>query len=170
MGHNLVSWKLLEDMVLELKKAGTTIPARVIEDLRSAKAMIQLTYTEGSHGTALQKAEEYLSNVEAYVVTEAQSRFGVGKADQWLRQLEQTGGRVTTEPVAHDKFVSGVPRNQQFVRIEPSGDLTAQKVQTLAKEYSMQVNLQPDNKIVVYGSAESLKRFLRRIAEEKPKL
>lgn len=170
MAHNLVSWKLLEDMVLELKRAGVTIPARVIEDLRSAKAMIQLSHTEGSHGTALQKAEEYLSNVEAYVITEAQSRFGAEKADQWIRQLEEASGRACPEPVACGKFVVGVPRDQRFVRIEPNGDLTCERVQVLAKEYGMQVALQPDNKIVVYGSAEILKRFLRRVAEEKPKL
>jgi len=169
MGHNLVSWKLLEAMVLELKRAGAIIPARVIEDLRSAKAMIQLTYTEGNHSDALQKAEEYLSNVEAYVMTEAQSRFGAENADQWLRQLEKASDRGTTKPITCDKFVVGVPRDQRFVRIEPMGDLTCEKVQALAKEYGMQVNLQQDNRIVVYGSAESLKRFLRRIAEEKPK-
>ena len=52
--------------------------------------MIQLTYTDGSHGDVLQKAEEYLANVEAYVITEGQTVFGAAKVDEWLRRLRRS--------------------------------------------------------------------------------
>jgi hypothetical protein len=170
LGHNLASWKLLEDMMLELKAAGTAIPAKVVEDLRSAKSMIQLTYTDGSHGDALQKAEEYLANVEAYVITEGQTVFGTAKVDKWLRRLEEASCQLCQEPVVSDKFVAGVPRSQRYVRIEPKGNLTKAKVDTLAKALGMQVKVQPDGKLVVYGCLENLKAFLKQVAAEKPKL
>ncbi len=169
MGHNLASWKLLEDMMLELKKSGATIPAKVVEDLRSAKSMIQLTYTEGSHGDALQKAEEYLANVEAYVVTEGQMVFGSEKVDGWLRRLEEANAEVCEESAVVDKFVTGVPRDQKWVRIEPMGAITVEKVSLVAKENGMQVKTQPDGKLVVYGQPENLKAFLKKMAAEKPK-
>ncbi len=50
MGHNMASWKLLEDMMIELKKKGVTIPSNVLEDLRAAKSMIKLSCMEGSQG------------------------------------------------------------------------------------------------------------------------
>ncbi len=170
MGHNLVSWKLLEDMMLELKAAGTAIPAKVVEDLRSAKSMIQLTYTDGSHGDALQKAEEYLANVEAYVITEGQAVFGAAKVDAWLRRLEKASGQVCEEPAVSDKFVAGVPRSQRYVRIEPKGDLTKEKVDALAKAQGMQVKVQSDGKLVVYGSPDDLKAFLKQVTAIKPKI
>lgn len=167
MGHNLASWKLLEDMLLELKKSGATIPSKVVEDLRSAKSMIQLTKTEGSHGDALQKAEEYLANVEAYVVTEGQQVFGSEKVDEWLRRLEEANAEACEDEVVCDKFVTGVPRDHKWVRIEPMGDLTPQKVQRLAAECVLQVKTQADGRLVVYGSAENLKAFLKALTPEK---
>jgi hypothetical protein len=167
MGHNLASWKLLEDMMLELKKSGVTVPAKVVEDLRSAKSMIQLTYTEGSHGDALQKAEEYLANVEAYVVTEGQKVFGSENVDGWLLRLEEASTQTCEDEMVCDKFVSGVPRDQKWVRVEPMGEYTPEKVQKLAGEHGMQVKVQPDGRLVVYGSADNLKAFLKAMAPQK---
>jgi len=167
LGHKLASWKLLEDMMLELKTSGATIPSKVVEELRSAKSMIQLTKTEGSHGDMLQKAEEYLANVEAYVVTEGQQVFGSEKVDEWLRRLEEANAVACEDEAVCDKFVSGVPRNEKWVRVEPMGDLTAEKVQKLATERGMQVKAQADGRLVVYGSAENLKAFLKALAPEK---
>jgi len=154
--------------MLELKKSGVTIPSKVVEDLRSAKSMIQLTCTEGTgHGDALQKAEEYLANVEAYVVTEGQRVFGSEKVDAWLLRLEEANVEVCADAVVCDKFVMGVPRDQKWVRVEPMGEFTSEKVQKLAAEHAMQVKAQADGKLVVYGSAENLKAFLKALALEK---
>lgn len=169
MGRNLVSWKLLEDMMLELKKSGVEIPAKIIEDLRSAKSMIKLGCMPGG-GDAVQKAEEYMANVEAFVVTEGQNVFGAERVDGWLRQLEETNLEVCEAPAgAEDKFVVGVPRDQKWVRIEPTGDLTMEKIEALAKENNMQVKPQRDGKLVVYGQQENLKAFIKKITSEKPK-
>lgn len=157
--------------MLELKSAGVAVPAKVVEDLRAAKSMIQLTYTEGGgHGDVLQKAEEYLANVEAYVITEGQAVFGSDKVDGWLRRLEEASAQVCDDSVVPDKFVSGVPRDQKWVRIEPMGDLTPQKVKAIATEQGLQVKVQPDGKLIVYGCPENLKAYLKKMAAEKPKL
>jgi hypothetical protein len=172
MGRNLASWKLLEDMMLELKKSGTAIPDKVIEDLRSAKSMIKLGCMPGS-GDAIQKAEELMGNVEAFVVTEGQQVFGEEKVDGWLRSLEEATVEVCETTVksaaAKDKFVIGVPRDQKWVRIEPMGDITTEKVKQIAEGQNLQVKKQPDGKLVVYGQPENLKAFLKKMTAEKPK-
>ena len=172
MGRNLASWNLLEDMMLELKKSGTTIPDKVIEDLRSAKSMIKLGCMPGS-GDAIQKAEELMGNVEAFVVTEGQKMFGEEKVDAWLRSLEEANVEVCQptgkSAAAEDKFVTGVPRDQKWVRVEPMGDITAEKVEQIVEEQNLQVKKQPDGKLVVYGQPENLKIFLKKMVAEKPK-
>lgn len=172
MGRNLASWKLLEDMMLDLKKSGTNIPDKVIEDLRSAKSMIKIGCMPDS-GDAIQKAEELMGNVEAFVVTEGQRVFGDEKVDGWLRQLGATNVEVCEtcrkSAVVEDKFVTGVPRDQKWVRIEPMGDITAEKVMLIAKEQNLQVRKQPDGKLVVYGQPETLKVFLKMMVTEMPK-
>ncbi len=73
MARSLTAWKLLEDMILELKVAGVEVPAKTVEDLRTAKSMLKLGCMPQG-GDAVQKAEELLANVEAYVATEGQRR------------------------------------------------------------------------------------------------
>ncbi len=115
----MATWKLLEDMMIELKKKGVTIPSNVMEDLRAAKSMIKLSCMENSRGEAIQKAEEFTSNVEAFLINEAQQTFGPDTADQWLRRLEEANTDVCEEKTTETKFVTGVPRDQKWVRVEP---------------------------------------------------
>jgi len=169
MSRSLASWKLLEDMMLELKKSGVAIPLRLVEDLRAAKSMIELSCMAGG-GDALQKAEVLFVDVEAYLVAEGQKRFGEDKVEGWIKQLE----KANTEPsvvaeVVQNQFVVGVPKDQQWIRIEPVGALTAKRIEQLAEQQDLQVKLQTDGKLVVYGSSVGLRVFLRAITAEKLK-
>ncbi len=170
MARNLTAWKLLEDMMLELKKTGVQIPAKTVEDLRTAKSMLKLGCMPGG-GDAVQKAEELMSNVEAFVATEGQTVFGSDHVDGWLRKLEEANLEVCAEPhaEAEGKYVVGVPRNQKWVRIECSGGLTVEKVGELAEAYDMAVKPQADGKLLVSGSVENLKAFVKQMAAEKLK-
>ena len=168
MGHNMASWKLLEDMMIELEKKNVAIPPNIINDLRSAKLMIQLSCGEGSVGDAMQKAEELLGNVEAYIVNETQSTFGSQKADELLRLLEETNAEVCEEkPKREDKYITGVPRDQKWVRVEPIANLSAERIMQLAKEQNLTVKPQKDGRLVVYGTQENIKEFLKKMIPQK---
>jgi hypothetical protein len=169
MGHNLVSWRLLEGMMLELKKSGATIPTKVVEDLRAAKSMIQLSYTEGSHGDALQKVEEYLAYVEAYVVTEGQKTFGSMKVNDWLKHLEEANIKACEQLIAGDKFVTGVPRDQKWIRIEPTEDFSVESIERMVKDQRLQIKKQVDGKLVIYGQPDDLKALLKKMAAKSSK-
>ncbi len=173
MGHNMASWKLLEDMLIAVKKQGVTIPDSIVEDLRSAKSMIQLSCMEES-GEAVQKAEEFTSKVEAFLVTEAQKVFGSEVVDGWLRQLEEAGVEpvcVMPAKVEEGKFVVGVPRDQKWVRVTPMENLSAEKIVEMAKLANLQVNSQSDGRLVIYGKPEDLKGFVSKMTalSAKPK-
>jgi len=170
MARNLTAWKLLEDMMLELKVAGISVPAKTIEELRTAKSMLKLGCMPQG-GDAVQKAEELLANVEAYVATEGQRVFGEAKVDEWLRRLEEANLEVCAEPHTSEigELVTGVPRELKWIRIVATGHLSAEKVGTLAAEYNMQVKAQDDGKLVVCGSAENLKAFVKHMATLKLK-
>lgn len=169
MSHILVSWMLLEEMMLELKKSGVTIPAKVVEDLRAAKSMIQLSHTGGSHGSALQKAEEYLASAEAYIMTEGQKTLGSEKIDGWLRRLEEADAKECKPPIAEDKFVTGVPRDQKWIRIEPTNDFSVEYIERMAKDQPLQIKKQVDGKLIIYGQPEDLKILLKKMAMQGSK-
>ena len=166
MGHNMATWKLLEDIMIELRKKGVNIPANIVNDLRSAKLMIKLTCMDGSRGEAIQKAEEYLANVEAYLVTEAQKTLGSERVDQLFRSLEEANAEVCEETKEENKFITGVPRDQKWIRVEPINNLPTERIQQIAKEQNLSVNQQKDGRLVVYGQPEDIKEFLKKMTTE----
>lgn len=167
MGYNLATWKTLEDLLIELGKNGVTVPSKVVENLRAARSMIKLTSMEDSRGEVSQKAEEYLASVEAYLITEAQNAFGSEKTDEWLRRLEEASGKICEEP-KEDKFITGVPRDQKWVRVEPIANLPTERIQQIAKEHDLTVKPQNNGRLVVFGQPEDIKQFLKAIALQKP--
>jgi len=164
----MATWKLLEDMMIELKKKNVAIPSDVMEDLRAAKSMIKLSCMQGS-GDAVQKAEEYLANVEAYVINQAQTTFDPETSDQWLRRLEEANAEVVEETPAENTFVTGVPRDQKWVRIEPIKNMQTRRIEEIAKEQNLQVTPQKDGRLLIYGQAGEIKEFLKKITAETAK-
>ena len=61
-------WKLMADLIMELKRRGESIPPRVMNDLRSAKTMIEIAKIDRSSPQVTMRIEEYLNNLEAYLL------------------------------------------------------------------------------------------------------
>jgi hypothetical protein len=135
-------------------------------DLKSAKLMINISQAEGSTGEVTQKVEEYLANVEGYLITEAEKTFGSERVDEWLRRLEAAICEVCEVKEEKDKFILGVPRDQKWIRVEPIGNLTSERLQQIAKESNLSVNPQKDGRLVVYGRPEDIKEFLKKMTAE----
>jgi hypothetical protein len=168
MSHT-ATWKILEDLMIELKKKGVTIPPNVINDLRSAKLMIKISESAGSTGDVSQKVEEYLGNVDSYLINEAQKTFGSEIVDKWLRRLEDATAETIEEKEEENKFITNVPRDQKWVRVEPISNLSTERIQKIAKENMLSVNPQKDGRLVVYGQAEAIKEFLKKMTAEAKK-
>ena len=43
------------------------------------------------------------------------------------------------EQVEENKFITGVPRDQKWVRVEPHGNLTTERIKEIAKENNLVV-------------------------------
>jgi hypothetical protein len=170
MGHNMASWKILEDMLINLEKKGVKIPENILADLRSAKSMIKLhcTQPQGA-GDVLQKAEELTANVEAYLAEEAQKIFGPEKVDTWLRRLEEANAEVCEEPASENKFVTGVPRDQKWVRVEPVKKLSTRRIEEIACELGLEIKPQKDGKMIVHGQQEKIREFIKKMTQEAAK-
>jgi hypothetical protein len=135
-------------------------------DLKSAKLMINISQAEGSTGEVTQKVEEYLANVEGYLITEAEKTFGSERVDEWLRRLEAAICEVCEVKEQEDKFILGVPRGQKWIRVEPIQSLPPERLKQLAQELNLTVNPQKDGRLVVYGQPEGIKEFLKRMTAE----
>jgi hypothetical protein len=173
MGFN-TTWKVLEELMLDLSKKGVTVPSKVIADLRNAKLMIQISQAPGAKGELTTKVDEYLGNVESILLAEAQKTLGSEYVDEWLKRIDEANIQfkafVSSEPKKEEnKFITGVPRDQKWVRVEPYGTLTSEHIEELAKRNSLLVNSQKDGRLIVYGSPENIKAFVKKMTEETTK-
>jgi hypothetical protein len=175
MGYEAV-WKVLEEIIIELRKKGVATPPRVMNDLKSAKVLMKIMdASEKDRGETAPKIEQYLGSVEAYIVTEAQKTFAPARIDAWLRRLEeascdmcQTCG-VEREVKVEEKFITGIPRDQNWIRVEPLASLPAEKLKQLAGETSLSFREEKDGHLTVYGSAENIKKFVKKMTEQAAK-
>ena len=165
MGYT-ATWKVLEELMLDMQKKGAAVPPSVINDLRSAKLMIKISESAGSICESSPKVDQFLRNVEAVLLAEAQKTLGGEYVDSWIKRIDEANVRceVCEEKPRENKFVVGVPRDQKWVRVEPSGNLTAERIKQIAKENTLSVNAQADGRLIVYGQQDNVKVFLKKMA------
>jgi len=168
MGHNQV-WKTLDSLVAEFKKHGQMVPPNIIEDLRSAKTLIQVLKADPKHAENIPTIEMYLGNVESYLIFEAHKKIGAGFAEDWMQKLGEARKAVELEgePLGpSSKFVSGVPRDQKWLRVQVSDEMPESKIKKLAAECGSSTRIQPDGYLLVYGDESGIKLFIQKIGEK----
>jgi hypothetical protein len=114
-----------------------------------------------------------LASVEAYLITEAQKCFPSERIDEWLRRLQGSfcdvcAGQPKTT-AEESRFVSGLPRDQKWVRVTPINSLPTEKLKQLADESNLTVKPEKDTHLIVYGKAEDIKQFIKKMTEQASK-
>ncbi|MDI6690943.1 MAG: DUF2096 family protein [Candidatus Bathyarchaeota archaeon] len=165
MGY-LAVWKVLEEMILEFRKKDIKVPAEVMDNLKSARTMIKILKADPSRGETMQKIEEYLSEVESYLISEGQKNFGAEYVDKWLKKLDEASMRIPDLEEEETRFVPGLPREQRWIRVKPSAELPIEKLKALAEESNLLCELQSDCCLLVYGDGERLKEFVKKMAKK----
>ncbi len=161
------NWKVLADLLTELRKKGEKIPTDVMNDLRSAKTMIQILKADPTHIENIPRIETYLRNVESYAVLVAQEKMGTEFAERWLRKLGKAKEMKTEEKEkATPGFVPGLPRDKNWVRVQISKDTPREDVESLVKENKLSCKMQKNGYMLVYGNGESIKSFVKKMAEK----
>jgi hypothetical protein len=172
------SWKILEEIIIELRKKGLATPQNVLNDLKSAKVLMKIMgVSEKDRGETAPKIEQHLGSIEAYLITEAQKHFSPARIDSWLRRLEEAscdtcqtcGVPIEKKEKAEMKFITGLPRDQKWIRVEPLASLPAEKLKQLAGETSLSFREEEDGHLTVYGSAENIRAFVKKMTEQTSK-
>ena len=158
----LAVWKVLEEMITDFKKKGVPVPANVLNDLKYAKTLISVLKADTTRLETSQKIEDYLNNIEAYLISEAQ-KFGDKYVDEWVKRLEDATGKIFEEE-EETRFVPGLPREQRWIRVKPSVEMPIEALKALADELNLSFEVQKDGYLLVYGEDERLKDFVKKMA------
>jgi hypothetical protein len=163
MGY-LAKWKVLEDMVAEFRRRGVTVPADVINDLKSAKTMIMILKADPRSEEITGKIEGHLEKVEICLVSKAQEQFGVEFVDEWLNKLEEASRREYVEEVEEARFVPSLPRGQKWVRVRASAEMSIKELRKLAEESGLSCDVQSDGYLLVCGEDQLIEGFVKKMA------
>jgi len=138
--------------------------------LKSAKTMIKLMdAVDKDKGELVPKLEQYLASVEGALITEAEKSFPPERVDDWLRRLDAAScDACVTEVHAKEetRFIAGVPRDQKWIRVKPIASLPAEKLKELAEEACLSVQHEDDGHLIVYGKAEGIKEFVKKMTSQ----
>lgn len=161
-------WQTLEELIEEFRKRGETIPPEIMEDLRAAKSLIQVSRAkpESLAEDSIQ-IEVYLNNIEFYLMPKAQEEFGNDFAEEWMKKLEKARKETPEEGIGStvSKFLPGTPRDTPWVRVKISEDIKQDVVETLARDSGLRTSDKESGYLLVYGEREKLNVFMRKMTE-----
>ncbi|MEM1582232.1 MAG: DUF2096 family protein [Candidatus Bathyarchaeia archaeon] len=158
-----VRWKILADVITELYRVGETVPPNILNDLRSAKVMIEVLKVDRSHPDNLTRLEEYLNNVESYVLSAAGRRFGEKYANDILRKLEIETGEFGTE--TQIRFYPSLPKGEKWIRVQVTNEAPLEVIERLARESGLKIRVERDGYVLVYGGENEIKVFVSKLTE-----
>jgi len=162
--------KILEEIIIELRKKGLEIPHSVMSDLKSARTLMKVEKADPTgQGETEPKIDRYIRSVEAYAITEAGKLFPGEKVEKWLTALDLAGcdACVTIEePKEETRFIPGVPRDQKWVRVEPIESLPIEKIEQMVAENKLGSKREKDGHLIVYGTDASIKIFVKKMTAQ----
>jgi len=157
-------WKILDQIILELKQHQISIPEYVINDMKSAKILVKTSRTTPTSPEDIQNIERYLTNVESYAISESEKHLGSRKANELLKQLYDAGKTPSKQKEDEtDRFVLGGPRRANWIRIRPSEEMKVHDVELLAETSNLEHMTQDDGSLILKGSPQQLNDFVRKM-------
>ena len=165
MGYEAV-WKVLSDLVTELRRRDEAIPPEVMEDLRSAKTMIQILKADPARTETLTRIETYLEKVESRLFYIAREKIGPENAEQWMQKLAKARRKIHEEVTPPPRFVPALPRDKHWVRIQVSEDTPREDAERLAEGTGLSYRMQENGYLLVYGDEKGIKSFVKKMAEK----
>lgn len=159
------AWKVLADLITDFRKSGEPIPPHIMNDLRSAKTMIQILRADPAHTENLPRIETYMENVESYLIFAAQEKFGSEYVERWMEKLREAR-KTLEEEEAVSRFVLGIPRGKHWVRVQVSEDLPEKDIEMLAIENGLSCKMQKNGYMLISGNIEKVKIFVKKMTEK----
>jgi hypothetical protein len=158
-------WKILADLLIELQERGEKIPVDIMNDLRSAKTLIQVLKANQTHIESISRIDSYMRSVESYAIFTAE-KLGTVNVEEWLKKIKDTKREEKKEKATGSRFTPGVPRDKSWMRIKISDDTLPEDVKKLAKKSRLSYRKQKNEYILVYGNEENIKSFVKKMAEQ----
>jgi hypothetical protein len=158
-------WKILDNFLIKLKKKGVKIPLEIINDLRSAKTIIQVLKPNLKKTENISRIEEYMRKVETFAVYTSE-KLGISDVEELLKKTTcMKQQEKTKHPKETQKFIHGVPKNNSWLLIKPSEELQVKLIKELVKKNQLGLKIEKNEDIIVFGKQNMIKSFVKDVTK-----
>jgi hypothetical protein len=154
--------KKMEELMLDLMQRGVSVPQHMRDDMGACRTQIGIASADDSNIEAQMQVVVLLQNTETNLLLLADTAAGGAYADEWQQKIreayEEPKGPV---PKAH--YVSGIPKGEPWIRIQPSVLASEEEINSLLLQYSLAHRQQEDGYWLIYGNKEDIRGFLEEV-------
>lgn len=166
MGY-LDAWKVVEEMIVDLRGKGILIPSETMTELQSAKTLIHVLDADTAQADVTQEIDKCLFNVESYIMSKGQMVFGPEYVEKWFTRLDQAK-EAPEETKKEPKSLENIPRGAKWIRINPS-TLSIDESKKFADELHLSCMVQNEGFLLVHGEDAQLRELVRKMAAKYEK-
>jgi len=161
-------WKLMADLIRDLKRRGETLPSQIMDDLRSMKTMIEIAKIDRSNPKVILRIEEYLNSLESRLIPITRERLGQEYVDVLMKKIAEAQRNMSiSKQKLKKRFPVGAPRDKHWIRIKPTEETPLDVIREISEEVGLEHELQEDGYILIYGEKEQIRKFVRRTARRQ---
>ncbi|MGD8565452.1 MAG: DUF2096 family protein [Candidatus Bathyarchaeota archaeon] len=168
MGY-LEVWKVLEDIIVDFRKKEITIPKNIMADLRHVKTLINVLQADPDCLDTRKKVEDRLHEVESYLVSEAQIKFGSKYVEALLVKLDIAIKKTGDKDEQETRFVSGLPRKHRWIRVRISAELPIKHLKSIIENLGLSYRETDGESLLVYGADQQIKELITKMKEDYKK-
>jgi len=125
--------------------------------------MLEILRINESHSENISRLEEYLNNVEAYVLPIVKNKFGEAYANNMLRKMYKPEKKEIEK--VQMRFHPNLPKEKKWIRVQITNETPLEMIKKTAHEKGLECRVEKDGYVLVYGENEKLKSFVKKIAE-----
>jgi hypothetical protein len=166
MGY-IDAWKVVEEMIVDLRGKGILIPSDTMTELQSAKTLVHVLEAGTSQADISQEIDKCFFNVESYIMSKGQMVFGPEYVEKWFTRLDQAK-EAPEETKREPKSLPNIPRGARWIRINPS-TLSIDELKKFAYELHLSCIVQNEGFLLVHGEDAQLRELIRKMAAKYEK-
>jgi len=166
MGY-LDAWKVVEEMIIDLRGKGVLIPSETMTELQSAKTLIHVLEADSSQADVTEKIDKCLFDMESYIMSKGQMVFGPEYVEKWFGRLDQAK-EAPEGTKLEPKSLPNVPRGAKWIRINPSS-VSVDESKKFADELHLSCIVQDEGFLLVQGEDAQLRELIKKMASKYEK-
>ena len=166
MGY-LDAWKVVEEMIVDLKGKGILISSDTMTELQSAKTLAHVLEAGTGQADVSQEIDKCFFNVESYIMSKGQMVFEPEYVEKWFTRLDQAK-KAPEETKDEPKLLPNIPRGAKWIRINPS-TLSVDESKKFADELHLSCIVQNEGFLLVHGEDAQLRELVRKMAANNAK-